>query len=396
MPKKKTAAKTGSMTKAVTSNNEAVRVLSKSSKKAQLVKKKAAAKKSVVKKAVVKKAAPQFRPFPSELESARVRLLPVCKEVAYARARIAMETELDKFKQTPGFLFADIGYKIKGGDVTDYLAVRIHVKEKLPKSKLADKCIDKMCLNDLVPTDVLQSNFRSAVSSTDAGSKIRSNANPNDFGTLGMAVTASMDGLPLFLTCAHVVSLIQPPPAANNDISDSPNGGAPSRIVAFSANSDERFFRFDQWFDVALLAPETSIPASDLGPFTNLPVGVRAPNRVGAVFESDLGLKVYKIGAKTGLTTGYLDSVDSTPIPMPGTGFARDHIIIRSTKDPAPFNVSGSLFADQGDSGAIVFTDDGRLIGMVRAVQDINDDGVLDRTIVTRMINIAAIFPIIV
>ncbi len=387
MAKKKAAPKSDATTKPRTATKKTVSVQSKSTKKPLQGKKNAAAKKT----------GPQFRPFPTELESARVRFLPVSKDVAYARARIALDTELDKFKRMPGFLFADIGYKIKAGEATDYLAVRIHVNEKLPKSKLDGNCIDRMCLNGLVPTDVLQSNFLSAVSSTDAGSKIRSNANqPSEFGTLGMAVTASMDGLPLFLTCAHVVSSIQPPTVANNEISDSPSGSTPSRVVAFSANADERFLRFDQWFDVALLAPETSIPASELGPFTNLPNGVPTPNRVGAVFESDLGLKVYKIGAKTGLTTGYLDSVKNTPIPMPGTGFAKEHIIIRSTKDPTPFNTSGSIFADQGDSGAIVFTDDGRMIGMVRAVQDINQDGVLDRTIVTRMTHIEAIFPIIV
>lgn len=344
------------------------------------------AKKRVAKKASTKTTG-VFHEFPTELESAQVRLLPASIEIEYERAKIALETEMEQLQQLPGFLFADVGYKFTDGLKTDYLAVRIHVRSKISKH---EKCVEKMCLNGTVPTDVIVSNFCNSASSTDAGSKIRSNGLPSqDFGTLGMAVTGSSLGRQMFLTCAHVVTS-DPPVVANNTIKDSAGND-----IARSANRDSRFYRYDGRFDVALLAPAVSIPPQDLGRFaSNLPPGVSPPNRFGGVTSADLNRVVYKIGANLPHpSTGFIDSIQSLPIPIRNSPAAIDHIIVRSTQDGS-IAPRGLGFANLGDSGAMVFTDDGRIIGMIRAVLDDNSDNEGDRAVVTRMTSIAASFPI--
>jgi hypothetical protein len=52
----------------------------------------------------------------------------------------AAVAELDKVRQNwlkrPGVTAVDVGYKIKEGKLTDELAIRVHVKRKLPRETL--------------------------------------------------------------------------------------------------------------------------------------------------------------------------------------------------------------------------------------------------------------------
>ena len=50
--------------------------------------------------------------------------------------------ELDKVRSNlrnrPGVTGVDVGYKIKNGEITDELAIRIHVKRKLPRESMSE------------------------------------------------------------------------------------------------------------------------------------------------------------------------------------------------------------------------------------------------------------------
>lgn len=59
----------------------------------------------------------------------------------FSQAEIAEATaELDKVRQNwlnrPGVTAVDVGYKIKDGQLRDELAIRVHVKRKLPPEAL--------------------------------------------------------------------------------------------------------------------------------------------------------------------------------------------------------------------------------------------------------------------
>jgi hypothetical protein len=298
--------------------------------------------------------------------------------------------EFETLKKQPGFQFVDVGYKFSNQSKTDHIALRLHVDGK--ESVDSKNNLPETYLDGLLPTDVITSTFLNA-GTTDAGAKIRSDGTPStEFGTLGMGVDGDSFGNGFFLTSAHVVS---PGTSTANlvyDITD-----VQDSIVARASRRNPRFFRYDDYVDAAVLAPHRSISDADLGPFRRfLPPDVTPPNQVTDVEDSDLDLPVYKIGAETGVTWGYIDSVHPTPVPIVDTSLnATDHFLVRSESDPARRLNASRSFARGGDSGAIVCTQDGRILGMVRAVLDYNDDDVVDRTVVTRMANIMATMPFI-
>ncbi|MCD0461293.1 trypsin-like peptidase domain-containing protein [Roseiconus lacunae] len=332
--------------------------------------------------------AEQFKSFPDELASAKVRLLPVSRDVACAKARMVIAQEIETLKKQPGFQFADVGYKFTGNSRTDYIALRLHVDGKCDAT--SSDCLPKTFLDGTLPTDVIVSNFVPA-GTTDAGAKIRSDGTPaSKFGTLGMGVDGDAFGSGYFLTCAHVVTDTQNPPDKNYDVSD-----IQGDVVARATTESPRFFQFNDFLDAAILAPHVSVTESDLGPFRQyLPSDVDPPNRVSEVEQNDLDLAVYKIGATTDATWGFIDSVHPMPIPIQGTGLnASDHFIVRSERDQNRRHNARKSFAKGGDSGSIVCTANGRVLGMVRAVLDDNDDSVVDRVVVTRMTNLMAVMP---
>lgn len=327
-------------------------------------------------RAVIDSAKKRLEDHLAKTEAMSARVLPLAPDAAYERAVAALRHEEANLRSRPGFLFADVGYKFVGGRRTEEIAVRLHVTKK----SNGPNCIDSHCCNNTVPTDVLVTRFTKADgTTTDAGDWIKSDGN-NGPGTLGMGA-AVLGGFPIFITCAHVVSKQQPPTVQHNvlvDINQTP--------IATSLNDNPTFFRYDEEFDLALAIPADAIQSEQMGRFVEAPdSGVQRPNRIIEVTSSDMDRMVYKFGAKTGFRKGFIDSVKQLPIPVDELEVT-DHVIIRSAAAG-----SGALrpFADKGDSGAIVFTEDGGVIGMVRGVSDDRE-----RTIITRMTSIQNVFSI--
>jgi len=307
-----------------------------------------------------------------------VRVLPLDPKAAYERAVVALYHEEAKLRSRPGFQFADVGYKFVNGRRTDIVAVRLHVDEKSERRG----CIGSSCFNNTVPTDVLVTRFTKANGTTDAGDRIQSDGNDYS-GTLGMGASIIDGTVPVFMTCAHVVSGEQPPVNDNNvlvDVNRSP--------IAVSFNNDRSLYRYEEDFDVALVIAVDKIQSEQMGRFIEIPdSAVQSPNRIIEVSSLDSERPVYKFGAKTGFRKGFIDSVVHLSIPIDELTVA-NHIIIRSASSDSGFS---QPFADKGDSGAIVFTEDGGVIGMVRGVSVDQDR---ERTVVTRMTRIQAEFQI--
>ena len=324
-----------------------------------------------------------FEEYPKASDSARVRFIPPSADVLFARAKIGAKEILASVAdlETGRFTdqstrFMDIGYKFTNGKRTEELSVRLHVQKKRKGVPLAPTCF-----NGRVCTDVLESNFKTATASTSAGDLISSSGNPGEFGTLGMGVVmdrgTSDAARTMFLTCAHVVSPVTPTTQSAfviRDESDVPFGVADQFSSLFFENSNE--------FDVGIFAALKSVPVERRGGFDRLPVtptSVNDPTREDVVNRT----RVFKVGANSDSTIGVLDSLGPLfgDIPLENGLVAVEHFIVRS-------QTSGP-FASEGDSGAIVVSEDGRILGMVRAV---DEDSVGKRTIVTRMSKISARF----
>jgi hypothetical protein len=321
--------------------------------------------------------------YPSSLDSARVRFIPPSADVLFARADIGVKEILATVADPesrqffdPLTRFVDIGYKFTNGKRTDDISVRLHVRKKHKGVPFA-----ATCFNGRVCTDVLESNFKTAAKSS-SGDYIVSSGNPGEFGTLGMGVLldhgTTESSRTMFLTCAHVISPDIPTQQSEFKVKDEAGD-----LIGIAFQFSKLFFENSDEYDVGIFPALKSIPARSRGSFEKLPVfptSVKDPTKDDVVNRT----RVFKVGAKTGSTIGVLDSIGPLfgNIQLENGLTATDHFLVRSN---TPFGT----FADEGDSGAIVVSEDGRILGMIRAV-DVDSLG--KRTVVTRMSKISAKF----
>jgi hypothetical protein len=320
---------------------------------------------------------------PSSSDSVRVRFIPPSADVLFARAKIGAMEILETVAEPgsrqffdPSSRFLDIGYKFTNGIRTNDISVRLHVHKKRSGVPFA-----LTCFNGRVCTDVLESNFKTATKNS-AGEYIESSGNSSEFGTLGMGVLldhgTTESSRTMFLTCAHVISPDIPTQQSEFEVKDI----AGDKIgIAFQFS--HLFFENSDEYDVGIFPALKTIPPRARGSFEKLPVqptSVKDPTKDDVVNRT----RVFKVGAKTGSTIGVLDSIGPLfgDIQLENGLTANDHFLVRSN---TPFGT----FADQGDSGAIVVSEDGRILGMIRAV-DVDSFG--KRTVVTRMSKICAKF----
>lgn len=70
--------------------------------------------------------------------------------------------ELDKVRERwlkrPGVTAIDVGYRVKGGRLTDELAIRVHVKRKLPREALNEDDLFPGRLGDFV-VDIIEAEY---------------------------------------------------------------------------------------------------------------------------------------------------------------------------------------------------------------------------------------------
>ena len=365
----------------------------KKTAKKKTPKKKTAKKKRPTKKNTAKYKADRAKTLERIKEESHARVLPVSPELSYARAVKALRTETSKFEQQPGKLFFDVGQKFTNGRPQREFALRMHVDQK---AEPGPHCICKHCLDGLVPTDVIQSNFVQAVGDSDSGAKIFSEGNStNDFGTLGLGVRGLGTNSIFFLTCTHVLTDSFPPPFADVVEHDGDFLGVMTRAF-------DQEYRFNDDLDAALFRPSRSLADSELGRFDQLsmPDNIDLPSVFADPRPEDVvgqpGQEVvYKIGATSRrVSSGFIDSVSlDSGIPIvdgpnvPGlnrrpNASPESHFLVRSAH-------TNGRFAEKGDSGAMVFSGDGRILGMIRAVSDnagTNPSGF--RAVVTKMTKI--------
>lgn len=187
-------------------------------------------------------------------------------------------------------------------------------------------------------------------------------------GSLGLPVRSD-DGRQ-FLTAAHVVGALARAHGRTNRVYTSALGPVPvaSVLIGHAGRSEPPTRRRVCPVDAALVTPLERVDCNrDIGEELKAHGGYFTDIYDDALYE----LTVFKRGAKTGVTRGVIVEIGAQlttkqqgrqrPIHYP-FGYW-----VMSDED-------GKAFAMPGDSGSVVVTGDGRVVGMVVAMQDAPGD----------------------
>lgn len=288
-------------------------------------------------------------------------------------------TELNKVRKNwlnrPGVTAVDVGYKIKDRKLTDELAIRVHVKSKLPTEALAghelfsehDKPkklgafgIDVIeaeygpsrplaaAVEPLEPQEVAETHRRSAVDPLVGGISV---GNPRvTAGTLGVIVWDRSDCQVCILSNWHVLCG-SPTCTAGEDIYQPgvADGGTAADKVA-----ELKRWRLDKDADAAL---------AKLTGARGYSRDILGLNPIPGVVDRTLGMNVAKSGRTTGVTEGIVDGVSASVTINYGGGTVQTfhdqiHIVPRPPWPAVDYEVSmggdsGSVWIDEATGKAV-------------------------------------------
>jgi hypothetical protein len=279
---------------------------------------------------------------------------------ALRRAKEAIEKRL---LNLPGVSGVDIGYKEVGGKRTDKLAIRVLVRKK--RDVRPDERVPASV--EGFPTDVIERRYEPQVLALDVEGLAQADAGQYETlvggisigpcrpiggtvlgGTLALPVMDKATGKAMVLSNFHVLcgdlswtvgdSITQP---ARID-----QGRCPSSAVA----SLQRGV-LNENADCAVAEVTARTVSSEI-------VEIGEVKGANVVSIDD---PVRKRGRTTGLTYGFVDSVDVTAIiNYPGIG----EITLTKQIDVRPDTARNAKFSDSGDSGAAVVNDAGEIVGL--------------------------------
>ncbi|MCP4428565.1 MAG: hypothetical protein GY803_29115 [Chloroflexi bacterium] len=277
----------------------------------------------------------------------------------------------DEFLGRPGVTGVDVGYKIKDGEKTDELAVRVYVAQKkgvrsVPKEERIPRKV-----ND-APTDVIERTFelhpaRMALAEmtpmVDTGrySPLKGGISIGPcravggfiyVGTLGCMVTDNETDDPMMLTNFHVACVDE-----NWSVGDTmaqpsrvDGGVCPADIVGqlqraqVNAAVDAAVIRYDDESRRDHICEIEEIEA------------------VNGAEEAVVGMAVRKRGRTTGLTYGVVDSVSLT-VPI-DYGHGIGVVTLRNQIGIEVDLAQSSMFGTNGDSGSVVVDDNNNVVGL--------------------------------
>jgi hypothetical protein len=263
---------------------------------------------------------------------------------ASASMRAAYSRLLESLGARPEVTGVDIGHKYVDGVRTRDLVVRVHVRRKMPKSRLADgERVPASVLG--IETDVLEARYESHSTGTPRPWERHSTVQPGisvgsakaEAGTLGLIVYDAETGAPCMLSAFHVLA---GPFGAIEDPITQParidQGRAPADTVATLL----RFHRPGSWGDaaVAKLNGQRPFAAEQLGSAARL-TGLGPPT-IDQVLE--------KCGRTTGVTRGRVEGTGTYYYAHAPYGIGGFRLSSDGFDDPERQDLSAV-----GDSGAV-------------------------------------------
>jgi hypothetical protein len=271
------------------------------------------------------------------------------------RSRVDADRQrLRAFFTDPNFLgFAVSEKRVKEKRLPDEFCLTFFVRRKLAESRLRSgtkipKRLQLQTTESRVPTDVLElGQMHRAHGRIGPGSRIGHGAGTSETaGTLTFIARDNSSGLPLILSCSHV--LAQAGNAQEGEAVESPPDprGKPGPNVV--GHLTDRFMVINpgvmNQIDAALAQPDDGVELTDTIPKIGQPSGVFDLTQLGP--DDFMNLPVEKFGAETQLTKGKITGFPATlPIRFPVLGDRVAWFTNVATYD---------IEATEGDSGAVV------------------------------------------
>ena len=309
-----------------------------------------------------------------------------------------LQSVRNEWLRRPNVTAVDVGFKIKEKEITDEIAVRVHVERKLPEESLKPyELLSKKDQAETVgefPIDVIEASYgpsqtpavalepeavdrRDRVDPLVGGVSV---GNPRiTAGTLGAIVWDRKDCKVCILSNWHVL-VGSPTATAGEDIYQPGvlDGGRPRDTVARLKR-----WRLDKDMDAALAELDGSRGHSR---------DVLELSPVGGVEEATLGMQVVKSGRTTGVTEGIIDGVSTSLAIDYGDGVRQMfhdqiHIVPRPPWPDVDYEVSLG-----GDSGSVwIHEETGKAVGLHFAGENnrFNPSPAAENAVANRMTKVA-------
>ncbi|MGW8779488.1 hypothetical protein ACWGNM_15675 [Streptomyces sp. NPDC055796] len=275
----------------------------------------------------------------------------------------------ERFLEQANVTGIDVGFKEVGGELTDQIAVRVHVVRKTDDVPDADRVPAE--LGGFV-TDVVERMYELQVASRPVGMTLEADTrhlstlkggismgpsrdiNGSIFaGTLGAIVVDDATQAKAALTNFHVA-------AVDDTFSIGDRMVQPSLIDTGVAPQGE----FGALLRATLSsAVDGAVISIDPGKATSCEIDQIGPVR--GTRKAKLGMAVRKRGRTTGLTHGAVDGVSGTIQVNYGDGLGVHTLTnqVSITADPA----RNAIFSDHGDSGSVIVDDEGFVVALLFA-----------------------------
>lgn len=272
------------------------------------------------------------------------------QEEAVDRAKSVKEKYADRLKAFPNVVGVGVGHEVVAGKRSDRIALRVYVRQKLPKSQLPPDGILPDIIDGL-PVDVIEDEFwihqQGPVPLADrlrahtflVGGISIGNLLVGGSGTLGVSVFDNRTGQEMILSNWHVLCFSDTCQPGEPIIQPGAfDAGTASDLVAQLAR--------------AVLSPD--VDAAIAQPLGQRPLfkEVLEIGIVEASARAALGMAVRKSGRSTGLTAGTVADVsadvDVRGYPN-GTQSFRDQIVIEGTVEVSIPGDSGSVWVDDAN-----------------------------------------------
>lgn len=262
--------------------------------------------------------------------------------------------EIHALRALSGVLDVGFGLKERGGTLTPDHAWRVYVRRKLPADRLPSSHRVPRTIAG-VATDVVEKTptRRTAGTGAPPGSGARIANARGVPGTLGCVAVMAHDGRPVLLGSHHVLF---GDGAGEREPVWRVDGGACRRLgnTLHGRLGTVAFDGGDCYVDCAV---------ASLDGEAGVPPGWFAVPRAGRVAAARPGMRVTKTGGATGDTTGVIVDAEYPDVArIEGrTRHAPRQLLVRA--DPA-----ATPFSAEGDSGAVLRDEAGRLVGQLWGV----------------------------
>jgi hypothetical protein len=290
--------------------------------------------------------------------------MPSVEELIAVKQRVEQQ-----YLDQPGVTGIDVGYKEVGGELTDQIAVRVHVARKTDSIPLAERVPAELggFVTDVVervyelqvasrPVDMIALADTRHLSTLKGGVSMgpsRSIDGSIFAGTLGAIVVDKTTQAKAALTNFHVACVDETFQIGDRMVQ-------PSLIDTGVAPQGE----FGALLRATLSeAVDGALISIDPGKATSCEVDEIGPVR--GTKKAALGMVVRKRGRTTGLTHGSVDGVSGTVRVDYGDGLG-----LRTLKNQVSITADASqnsLFSDHGDSGSVIVDGDGFVVGLLFA-----------------------------